>query len=1038
VQTATIPVIESNDISFKRLSMTRGLSQTRVSAIAQDDRGFLWFGTQYGLDRYDGYRFKVFKHEAGRANSLGGVYIHALFKDRNGCLWIGSDEYLDKFDPVIETFTPYPVGNNESRHSAGPIHHISQDSGGMLWLATGSGLYRLNPETHQTVRFSHLAGDPRSLSSNDVKFSGVDREGEFWVVTSLGVERFDTSSGEVQYRIPFGGQEREASFYEDSVGTFWVIHASRSGGIAIYDRRANRLTQYSLPMPQRAGQQFAGGRTILEDRDGNVWIGTGGLGLLRFDRANHRFIQYNNDAEDYDSLADDHVTTLFQGREGNIWVGLHQTAPNFFNTKPSFFEKFTNEPATDNRLGGSLVSSIYEDREGVLWINSAGAMNRIDRKTGKNLLVPGGSIDNEVHTMMETPDGTMWIGTFMEGLKKMDRRTGRQIPFQFVASDSSSSPIDAVVRLLLDRSGALWAATWDGLKRFDPRTHTFTVYKPDPQSRMDYYDITEDKQGILWLAGSQGLHRFDPVSGHFAVYRRAPQDLRSLSDNQVNAVHIEPDGSMWVATQNGFDQFDPQTETFRPYYENDGLAGNVVNCILGDGHGYLWISTNNGLSKFDPRTRIFKNYSVSDGLPGPDLTGWGACSKSRSGEMFFGGFSGATAFYPDRVMDTIVTPTVVLTDFQLSGTPVGVGNGSPLTRSISYTNDVTLTHSQNIFSVEFSALSYFNAMTMRYRYKLDGLDREWREVRSDQRVASYTTLPAGTYTFLVQAATSRGDWGSPPTALRINILPPWWSTWWFRTIYGVIAALCVWGIYRYRLHQIAQQFNMRLEERVGERTRIARELHDTLLQSFHGLVLQFQTATESTPKDTPARQMLEDVLNQSDQVLIEGRERVLGLRGSASETNDLPNAFSLAGESLKHNHSCSFAVVVNGDCKPVHPIVRDEVYRIGREALTNAFRHSEAHQIEVEISYERNALRLRFRDDGRGIEPAILERGARTGHWGLPGMLERAQKIGARLAIWSLPQAGTEIELDVPAAIAYRQKESKGRRWLQRNVGEES
>jgi signal transduction histidine kinase/ligand-binding sensor domain-containing protein len=1029
VEKATIAVGDAKDLLFKKISMTGGLSQTRVASIAQDDRGFIWFGTQYGLDRFDGYQFKVFKHNPATKNGLSGVYIHALLKDRNGFLWVASDEFLDRLDPVTEEFTSYPIIDSSTNRLSGPIHHISQDSDGAIWLATGSGLYRLDSNTKQTIRFANVPGDPHSLSSNDVMFSGMDREGSFWVVTSLSVDKFNRTIGRVSFRIPFQAREREASFLEDSSGTFWIIHASSRGGISTYDRKANRLTQYSLPLVLKAGQQFTGGRTILEDREGNVWIGTGGVGLLRFDRSHHKFIRYSNSPEDEDSLTDDHVTTLFQGREGNIGVGLHQTMPVFFNLAPMFFEKFTHSPMSANRLGGSLVSSINEDREHVLWIASAGALNRIDRKAGTNLLLPGGSIENEVHTMTQLKNGEIWIGTFMEGLKKMNEKTGQQTPVHFAASNSNSSPDDPVVRLLPEGNDVIWAATWNGLKRFDLRNQTFSVYKPDPLSRIDYYDIARDRQGMIWLAGSQGLDRFDPITHSFTVFRRRPGDLRSLSDNQVNAVHIEPDGSMWVATQNGFDHFDPATGAFHPYFEQDGLAGNVVNCVLGDEHGFLWMSTNNGLSKFDRRTEAFKNYSVADGLPGADLTGWGACSKSPSGEMFFGGFSGATAFFPGKVIENPISPRVVLTDLKLSGTSVNVGGGSPLTKSIAYTDVIALSHVRNIFSLEFSALRFFSPETIRYRYRLEGLDKQWHVVGSEQRIASYTTLPSGRYTFVVQAATSRGTWGLPATRLSIRILPPWWNTWWFRLFYIGVAVLCIWALYRYRLHQIAQQFNMRLEERVGERTRIARELHDTLLQSFQGLVLLFQTATKTAPEGTEARRMLDEVLSESDRVLVEGRERVFGLRGSATETNDLPDAFSVAGASLKRDYSGLFAVLVNGESRHLHPIVRDEVYRIGREALTNAFQHAGAHQIEVEISYERSSLRVRFRDDGLGIDPAVLHKGARPGHWGLPGMRERAEKIGARLAIWSRPKAGTEIELEVPAAIAYRGTERKSG-WL--------
>ncbi|MDT7813945.1 MAG: hypothetical protein QOJ42_3861, partial [Acidobacteriaceae bacterium] len=347
--------------------------------------------------------------------------------------------------------------------------------------------------------------------------------------------------------------------------------------------------------------------------------------------------------------------------------------------------------------------------------------------------------------------------------------------------------------------------------RFDPLTQRFTTYKPDPKTRgLNYYAIAEDPQGNLWLGGTLGLHRFDPNTGQFTVYSHKFDDPHSLSDNRVAAVYFDRAGSMWVGTQNGLDKFDPGTRTFAVYSERDGMGGNVVSCILEDQRGLLWMSTNKGVSSFDPRTQKFSNYTVADGLPGPDLTGWGACFKSAAGEMFFAGFSGVTAFFPDQAAaDSVVAnafvPPIVLTDLRLFGRPVTLSPGSPLKKAVNYTDTITLSHSQNIFSIGFSALSYFNAATNRYRYMLDGLDQKWNEVGSDQRLASYTTLPTGTYMFHVQGASRRGPWSEPGAQLRIQILPPWWNTWWFRALCATACLALLWGLYRVRIQQLRRQ-----------------------------------------------------------------------------------------------------------------------------------------------------------------------------------------------------------------------------------------
>jgi signal transduction histidine kinase len=447
------------------------------------------------------------------------------------------------------------------------------------------------------------------------------------------------------------------------------------------------------------------------------------------------------------------------------------------------------------------------------------------------------------------------------------------------------------------------------------------------------------------------------------------------------------------------------------------------------------MSTNNGLSSFDPQSQKFQNFSAADGLPGQDLTGWGACYESPSGEMFFGGFSGATAFYPSRIMNSSFVPRTVLTDFRLSGNPVPIGSKSPLKHSITYTNAITLSHQQNMFSIEFSALSYFNAETNRYRYRLNGLDDRWHEVGSDQRSANYTTLPAGTYIFDVQGATSRGKWSEPGATLRIEILPAWYQTFLFRGVCVFVLLALLWLIHRLRLKQVERQFNTALDARVDERTRIARELHDTLLQSFHGSLFRFQAARNMlSRRPEEAMQALDGAINRAEQAIAEGRNAIQDLRSEPSTARDLAYLLTAMGQELAeqdsgshdaNHHSPGFRVTEEGERQALSPILQDEVYRIARELLRNAFRHAGGRQIEAEIRYDHAQLRLRIRDDGKGIDPQVLQKGSRAGHWGLPGIRERAKRIGARLDFWSEAGAGTEVELTVPASIAYA-KVSKG------------
>jgi ligand-binding sensor domain-containing protein/signal transduction histidine kinase len=1017
-----LPMIDGTDVRFTRLSANDGLSQRRVSQIVQDNQGFMWFGTQYGLNRFDGYDFKLFVHDSRNPNSLSGVFISALFKDRDGTLWIGCDRSLNKFNRATETFTEYPIPD---------VNHISQDSAGILWLATGQGLYRLDPARGTIRQYSHDPNDPSSLSSNNVMSSGEDKESRFWVANHEGLDEFDRTTGKVILHVPLHEPSREMSFYEDRFGVFWILHAS-GNGLAVFDRKTKTLTHYLFREQEPPSSALTGVMAMLEDQNGTLWLATQGSGLLKFDRDHRRFTRYHNDPADAESLAQDRVISLFADREGSIWAGLDGTGPSRFVTKPPLFEKIPHDFSIPNHKRKGYVQAIYEDRQGTLWLGMSEGLNRIDRQAGRytSHRIGGPGIIDAI-TIRGDRSGNVWVGTYDQGLLRFDRRTGQLKTYRHNPADPHSLSNDIVSRLLVDHKGTLWAATWDGLNRFDPKTERFTSYKSDPQGRNPLYlELVEDQKGALWLGThASGLQRFDPATGRFKVYQR-DMNPGTLSDKRVNSVYFDRSGTMWVGTQNGLNELDLKTGRFTVYTLRDGLPGNIVGCILEDDHRNLWMSTNNGVARFDPRSRTIKSYSTADGLPGPDLTGWGTCFKSPSGEMFFGGFSGATQFLPDKVVDTSYTPPVILTEFRLSGSPVDIGGGSPLSESISYTTWLTLSHEQRIFSLAFSALSYFSPASNRYRYKLEGLEERWHEVGGDERLATYTTLPASTYTFRVQAAISGGPWSEPGAAIRIEVLPPFWGTWWFRLACGMFMLVSLWFAHRLHLQRIMWQFNMRLEERVNERTRIARELHDTLLQSFHGLLFRFQAARNMLPRrPEEAMQALDGAINRTEEAIAEGRSAIQDLRSEPTATRDLAHLLTATGQELAeednggsqdaNHHSPVFRVTEEGERQALSPILQDEVYRIARELLRNAFQHAQARQVEAEIRYDHAQLRLRIRDDGKGIDPKILQEGSRAGHWGLPGICERAKRIGGRLDFWSEAGAGTEAELAVPASVAY-------------------
>jgi ligand-binding sensor domain-containing protein/signal transduction histidine kinase len=1024
-RTLELPVADAHDIRFARLGRDRGLSQTRVTQIVQDNLGFMWFGTQYGLDRYDGYRFKVFVHERTRPNSLGCVHILALFKDHTGRLWVGCAHSLDRLDPATELFEHFRIDTEQPGDPDITVHHISEDHSGMLWLSTHIGVYRLDPATGKTTHFRHEAADPNSLSSDEIKSTGEDRHGAIWVADATGLEQFDPQKG-VQLRIELQ-EPRELSFQEDSRGVFWILYSS-GNGLASFDRATRRLTRYSFNDQRMPGGPLTGVISLVEDSNRTLWLGTLSDGILKFDSERKRLLRYRNYPAEPTSLAEDRVTQLYEDREGNMWAGLGATEPNLFSIKPPPFGQLPRDPDTGDTLGESLVNALYEDRDGYLWIGMTGTLKRLDRGTGQYLHVriPPRGPASDIISIAQDSAGAMWLGTSGQGLFRLDPATGVLQRYRHEEGNPASLSEDVVQRLLIDHTGTLWAGTWDGLDRFDAATGQFKTYRSDARARgATPLPLAEDASGYLWLPSSStaGLLRFDPRAEHFELFQYGADQSPREGNDRVNTIHVSGPEALWWGTQNGLYRLNPRTRATTAWFVKDGLPSNAVGCILEDEHGRLWIGTNQGIARFNTDTQTFKRYSVTDGLPGPDLTGWWACHRNRRGEMFLGGFHGATVFDPDRIGEDTYTPPVVLTDFTISGTPAGGTEQTPLNQAIAYATERTLSPYQSSFSVEFAALSYRSPLTNRYRYELEGLDATWHEVQSDRRMASYTTLPPGIYTFRAQAATSRGPWSEPGATLRILIPPPWWSTWWFRALaLGLLIVAIVVG-YRLRMSQLAHLFNIRMNERIAERTRIARELHDSLLQGFQGILFRLQAVHSMLPaRPDDARAALDTTLDRADATLAEGREAVQGLRSTSLAETDFVQALIALGEELvsaTSNPAAHFRVVVEGKPRQLALNVSDEFYRIAREAIRNAFQHSGARAIEAEVSYSDKQFCIRVRDNGAGLDPNILQHGQRPGHWGIPGIRERAARLGAQLNIWSDKDAGTEIEAALAAKIAY-------------------
>ena len=828
----TLPVVTGGDIRFEHLSTDKGLSQSVVDHILQDDQGFMWFGTQDGLNRYDGYEFKIYGHGMGNSG-LSGASVTALFKDRSGTIWVGANQFLDRFDPVTEKIIHYRSDPTNPNSLSGRVYGITQDQNGEIWLATSNGLNRLDPERGIFNHYQHDPNDSGSLDANspmqDIRFVGVDKNGMLWVQTSAGINSFDQRSGQAT-RYPQLRNRDEyqvQKVYQDRSGRHWV-HSREGSGFGTFDPETGTLVRYTFKTSDRGTPTADRVTALLEDRNGVFWFGTGGSGLLKWDRQQGTVRRYRNDPSDPASLSNNFVFSLYEDREGNIWVGTGGGGINRFSEKPSGFMSYRNKPGDENSLDQNFVLSVFEDSQRELWIGNDGVLNRLNREKRRftfyrqNNTDAGNISDGTVLSTVEDHSGILWFATYRGGLNSFDRKTGRFKAYRHNPSNPNSPSSDVIIRLLLDRTQVLWLGTEYGLDRLELKTRTFSRY-PDLTEKLAGTRISalaQDRNGTLWIGTEDaGMHRFNPDTREYRAYSNNPERASTLSSDRVNVLFFDRVGVLWVGTQHGLNRFDTQTETFTVYGELEGLPSHTIRGILEDSQGNLWVSTGNGLAKFNPQTISVTRYYAADGLAGNEFSSWGEAYGTSRGEMLFPGMQGLTAFFPDKVANNPYIPPVVLTDFRLFGVPIGDGGESQLWQSISTTNSLTLSHTQSIFSFQFSALSYANAGRNRYRYKLEGLETEWNETDSRRRFVTYTALPPGNYTFRVQGSNNRALWNEQGLTLAVRILPAWWNTWWLRLGAGALVLALAWILYHLRVRSI--------EHRNRELTRLYSDLQQS-------------------------------------------------------------------------------------------------------------------------------------------------------------------------------------------------------------------
>jgi len=1057
---------QTPSLRFTTLSIDHGLSQNTVTCVLQDRAGFLWLGTQDGLNRFDGYDFAIYRHDARDPTSLPNDAVQALVEDRKGDLWIATD---------------------------------------------GGGLARWRRADDAFDRHRHRPEDRRSLSSDRLTSLLLDRDGVLWVGTlDAGVNRFDPATGEVErFRHAPGksaslSDDRVRAIYEDRLGNLWV---GTLNGLNLIDRASGKVLRYHHRPEQSASLSDDRVRSILEDRTGALWIGTFD-GLNRFDRAMRTFVHFRHQPDDPASLSHNLVRALFEDHDGHLWVGT-DAGLDLYRPQSGGFLHYRHDPADAHSLAGDRVMSLAQDRSGVLWIGTqGGGVSRWNANTWsmthyrRDPAHPDGLSSNQVFALSEDGAGVLWIGTD-KGLDAFDRRAGRIEHFRHRPGDASSLSDDRVVALLHDRRGVLWAGTMaGGLNRLEPGSRRFRHYRHDPADPTSLgqdgvMSLFEDSLGNLW-AGTfgGGLNRFDRITGRFQRWRHDPDDPTSLSGDRVTclaegppgvlwagtedgglnrlelasgaisrlqhdpadpaslssnaiwALHVDRRGDLWIGTRGGgLHKLDPAaggTPALRHYDQRDGLPDDVISGIASDHAGHLWLATNNGLARFDPVAERFERFTTSHGLQSREFN-FGAHFQSDSGELFFGGVGGFNAFFPQRIARRTTPPPIVLTALWKLDRPIDLG------RPTYAAGAIDLTHRDRLVSFEFAALDFVAPEENRYAYKLEGLTDDWVDLGPLRRV-TLTNLDPGRYVLRVRASNGEGVWNEAGLALPITVVPPPWRAPWAWALYAVASSLVLlasaWA-YRSRVRRREALRHARQARRAAEEasrakgTFLAKMSHE-LRTPMTGVIAMTELLLQTRPRPDQAHHLetirlsgeammriLNDILDFSkiEAGMLEMERAPFALRTCVEEALELlaPKAAD-QGLELAYWLEESVPQSLIGDGTRTRQVLVNLLgnavkFTAEGEILVTV----KAHKRDQDGAYE---VRFAVQDSGVGIPPEKLDRlfqpfsqlhqASRSGGSGLGLAISKqlCEAMGGRIWVDSVPGEGSRFQFTIVAPAA--------------------
>ena len=838
---------------FDRLTIEDGLSQNTVFCILQDSRGFMWFGTQDGLNKYDGYEFTAYRNNPNDLNSLSHNVVFSLVEDQNGNLWIGTyGGGMNKFDPQTNYFTTFTHDpKNSNTLCDDKIWSISCDNQGLLWIGTEKGLDRFSPSDYSFLHYKLDPDDSNTISSEYIFETIEANDGSIWIVTrGGGLDRLNPEDNTVEHFINIPGNSnslcdnRVRTVLQDHDGNIWI--GTWGGGITVFDPVSRNFVHYKSDSGDPAGLTSNIISSFYQDRTGIVWIGTWGGGINRYNPENDRITASINNPANLHSISSDKIRDIFESESGLIWIGTDGGGINVYDRERVKFNHFVSEPGNTNSLNDNSVNAVCEDSGGDLWIGTyLGGLNRYDQKNDRfihythNPADPGSISNNYVIAIRQEEEDHLWIGTGGGGLNRLDINTGKFEHFRNDPNDPNSIGGDWVLTICQDNISGIWLGTYlGGLNKLDYPSGKFERYlnNPEDNNSLSHNIVTAiipAGNGKLWVGTFGGLNKFDPETGKFKHYLNEPANPNSISSDHVSCLFKDSQGSLWIGTSGyGLNRYKPEDNTFERFDTESGLPNNVIHGILEDGNGKLWISTNKGISMYDTDSDKFTNYKKANGLQSYEFN-VAACYKGNDGQMYFGGINGINVFFPDGISLNPYIPPVAITSFQLFNKPISPGPESIISKDIAFCPEIELSYLQDVVSFEFASLCYNIPELNQYAYKLEGFDKDWNYI-GHRRFVTFTNLPAGNYTFKVKGSNHEGIWNETGTSLNLTVFPPPWNTWWAYTIY-LIAFIA--GVFWYvRLKTLKQsreltfqRIQLENEKKVTDRLRKVDRLKDEFI-----------------------------------------------------------------------------------------------------------------------------------------------------------------------------------------------------------------